>query len=145
MAPFEPPPLSKDPPAQAARVLLVDDSRAILAIMEIALARAGFEVEHATDPLEALDRLHRCRFDALVTDLEMPGIDGFELVRRVREVPGLVGLPVILHSACEEKLLRGRLAGAGADAYLPKTAPDALRHLVESVELLVESAREWPR
>ena len=71
----------------APRVLVVDDSATLRTIMGAALASAGFEVEAAADGVDALERLQRSHFDALVTDFVMPRLNGYQLVQAVRSLP----------------------------------------------------------
>jgi len=96
---------------------------------------AGFDVATAADGQEALAQLSGGRFDCLVTDVEMPGMDGYELTRHVRTVPALAHLPVVVvttHDRPEERL---KGLEAGADAYLAKQGLDA-RELVALVKRL---------
>jgi chemosensory pili system protein ChpA (sensor histidine kinase/response regulator) len=72
------------PRERGPRVLIVDDSLTVRETLSRALERAGFAVDVAADGAEAWDRLVSSRYDALVTDLEMPALDGFELIERVR-------------------------------------------------------------
>ncbi len=93
---------------RAFRLLVVEDSPSARAVIAGTLAEAGFEVEAVADGLDAWDRLCREPFDLLVTDLEMPRLDGFNLVERVRAEARLAGLPVVVLTANrdEEHLLR---------------------------------------
>jgi CheY-like chemotaxis protein len=74
----------------------------------------------AEDGIEAWELLTERRFDALVTDLEMPRLDGFELIARVRQEPSLKDLPIIVVSSRTAHAPRQRALAAGADAILPK-------------------------
>src|SRR4051794_18402104 len=71
-----------------ATVLVVDDEPTIVEILGTYLERAGFEVERAMDGLEALRLTELHRPDLVVLDLMLPGLDGFEVLRRLRERPG---------------------------------------------------------
>jgi chemotaxis protein histidine kinase CheA/ActR/RegA family two-component response regulator len=114
------------------RVLLVDDSAVTRAMVRRILEDAGFEVSVASGGEEAWRRLRDQQFDCLVTDIEMPDVDGLELTRRVRASSGLDELPVVVVSTRSRP--RDRMEGleAGADAYLTKQALDA-RELVDLV------------
>lgn len=105
---------------QALRVLLVDDSRITREMFRRILSDAGFEVTSVASGEEAVAVLEDCDIDCLVTDIEMPGIDGLELTRRVRAMPRWEHLPVVVVSTRDQTA--DRLAGldAGADAYLAK-------------------------
>lgn len=107
------------------RVLLVDDSLVTREMERRLLEDAGFEVTAAADADEGLNRLGEGEFDCLVTDIEMPGMDGYELTRHLRNIPQFAHLPIIVVSTRERP--EDRLEGlqAGADAYLTKQALDA--------------------
>ena len=79
-----------DEPPEATRglVLIVDDEAAIRFGVSEALSYAGYEVEAVGDGEEALQRIGARRFEAVLSDISMPGMDGVELLRRVRRDPG---------------------------------------------------------
>jgi chemotaxis protein histidine kinase CheA len=106
------------------RVLLVDDSPVTREMERRLLEDAGFAVAVAPDAVEALAQLAAERFDCLVTDVEMPGMDGYELTRRLRAIPRLAQLPVIVVSTRDRPQDRLRGLEAGADAYLAKQRLD---------------------
>lgn len=81
---------SSTPPLVGLRVLVVDDDRVALTVLCAILRGAGAEVEGAASGAEAVERLGKTRFDFLLCDVYMPGMDGFEVMRRVRQ---LVPLP----------------------------------------------------
>jgi CheY-like chemotaxis protein len=118
----------------APRVLVVDDSATLRAIMAAALVSAGVEVECAVDGVDALERLQRARFDALVTDFVMPRLNGYQLVQAARSLPALQGLPVVLVSAKGEAIGERFASQTGAAASLAKPfTPAALREVVARV------------
>ena len=102
------------------RVLLVDDSMVTREMERRLLEDAGFVVSVAAEAGDALAQLGAGRFDCVVTDVEMPGMDGYELTRHLRSVPQLSQLPVIVVSTRERPEDRLRGLEAGADAYLTK-------------------------
>jgi CheY-like chemotaxis protein len=71
------------------RVLVVDDDRVALAILSGMLRGAGADVDAVGEGKEALDLLRRARFDFLLCDVYMPGMDGFEVIRQARQLAGL--------------------------------------------------------
>ena len=104
-------------------VLLIDDDEQLAAPLASYLRRFDFTLEQATRPEAALARLadaKRPRPDALILDVMLPGIDGFEALRRLRRDPALAALPVLMLSARGE--VTDRVVGLelGADDYLPK-------------------------
>src|ERR1051325_4806053 len=81
------------------QVLLCDDEMHILRAAEIKLTRSGFQVECANDGQEAWEAIQRNLPDILVTDLQMPRMDGIELCRRLRENPATRHLPILMLTA----------------------------------------------
>ena len=100
------------------RILVVDDSAAIRDMMATTLAEEGFEVEGAVDGADALGRLASTTYDAVLSDLQMPGMDGFSLLREIRRRE--IGVPVIIQSARVDALLETILCRAGAFRVLSK-------------------------
>ncbi len=113
-------------------VLLVDDSKVTREMLRRLLEDAGFAVTGVAGGEEALGALDDRPFDCVVTDIEMAGMDGLELTRKLRERPGGADLPVIVVSTRDRPA--DRLAGleSGADAYIAKQSLDA-RELVALV------------
>lgn len=107
--------------SEARRVLVVDDSRMVRESLARALAGRGYRVEKAGDGEEALELLRRLPVDLVVSDVEMPRLDGFGLVRRLRglEQP-LASLPVLILSSRDSEADRLEGLQAGADLYLAK-------------------------
>ena len=100
------------------RILVVDDDRAVRDALRRVLALASYDVDCAADGDEALEQLSRVAPDAVVLDIGMPGIDGLDVCRRLRENGNRV--PILLLTARVE--VADRVAGldAGADDYLVK-------------------------
>ncbi len=121
-------------PARAgagATVLVVDDSITTRTLELDMFTHAGFQVEVATDGVEALARLERGGVELLVTDVEMPRMDGLELVRRARARPELERLPIIVVTSRLDA--RQPALDVGADACILKRAFDQ--------EVLLDTAR----
>jgi two-component system chemotaxis sensor kinase CheA len=106
------------------RILVADDSLTTRTMERYILEAAGYEVELAGDGAEALALLQERGCDVLVSDVEMPGLDGIQLTERVRAEPGLRDLPVILVTSLDSATDRERGLQAGADAYIVKTSFD---------------------
>jgi two-component system, OmpR family, alkaline phosphatase synthesis response regulator PhoP len=81
------------------RVLLCDDEIHILRAAEFKLSRAGYEVRCAGNGLEAWEEIQRAKPDILITDCQMPRLDGLELCRKIRENPETQELPVLMLTA----------------------------------------------
>ncbi len=116
-------------PVPLRRVLVVDDSPTIRALERDLLEGAGFAVEVAVDGRDALDRLYRAASDgmvpdAVVSDIEMPGLDGFALLGAMRADRRLAEVPVVLVSSRAGGAERFRAQELGAAALLGKTGFD---------------------
>ncbi len=107
------------------RILLVDDSMVTREMERRLLEDAGFHVSAASDAQEALALLAEESFDCVVTDIEMPGMDGFELTAHLRGVEHFAQLPIIVVSTRDRADDRLRGLKVGADAYLTKQSLDA--------------------
>ncbi len=112
-------------PAQRMRVLLVDDSLVTREMERRLLEDAGFEVAAVGDADEALSRLGEERFGCVVTDIEMPGMDGFELTAHLRSMEHFAQLPIVVVSTRDRPEDRLKGLKSGADAYLTKQSLDA--------------------
>ena len=107
------------------RVLLVDDSLVTREMERRLLEDAGFLVSAAADAEEALSLLAEETFDCVVTDIEMPRMDGFELAAQLRSMEHFAQLPIIVVSTRDRPEDRLRGLKVGADAYLTKQSLDA--------------------
>jgi len=113
--------------AETARVrelLVVDDSITTRTLLQNILESSGYSVKTAPDGAAAFAALQTAPFDLVVSDVEMPRMDGFELTKRVRAEPKLADLPVVLVTAREAKEDRERGIDAGANAYIVKSGFD---------------------
>jgi chemosensory pili system protein ChpA (sensor histidine kinase/response regulator) len=131
--PARPPmaPSRRGPP----RVLVVDDSRLAREAAARALASAGLHAVIAEDGMEAWELLNERRFDALITDLEMPRVDGFQLIGRIRRESTLRGLPIVVLSSRTSNAVREKALRLGADAVVAK-APQR-RNLTQALWALL--------
>ena len=118
------------------RVLVVDDALTVRELQRSILERAGYTVVTAGDGLEALARLADTEVDIVLTDLEMPNMDGFTLTEEIRSRPALVGLPVMILTSRASDEDRRRGLEAGADGYVVKSAFDQVA-LIDAVERLL--------
>jgi two-component system chemotaxis sensor kinase CheA len=110
-------------PARARkRVLLVDDSITTRGLERSILEAAGYEVMTAADGAEAWRLLQEKGADILVSDIEMPNVDGFQLTERVRGASRFARLPIVLVTGLASESDRARGLDLGADAYLVKSA-----------------------
>ncbi|EHK68028.1 hybrid sensor histidine kinase/response regulator [Achromobacter arsenitoxydans] len=122
------------------RVLVVDDSLTVRELERKLLLNRGFDVAVAVDGMDGWNMLRAEDFDLIVTDVDMPRMDGIELVSRIKADPKLQGLPVMVVSYKDREEDRRRGLDAGADYYLAKGSfhDDAL---LDAVEDLIGKAR----
>lgn len=118
------------------RVLVVDDSITTRTMERNILETHGYEVDVAVSGQEALEKVDRRAFDLVVTDIEMPGMDGFELTRRLRELENYREVPVIIVSSRASDEDRRRGMEVGAQAYIVKGSFDQ-GTLLDTVETLI--------
>jgi two-component system, chemotaxis family, chemotaxis protein CheY len=112
------------PVAATLRVLIVDDSRVIRGVVREALAEVGVTAVEAEDGAEALLAFAQARPDAVISDLQMPGVDGAKLIPMLRERSKDTHVPIVVLSALEDEGSRKAALAAGADAYLVKSIID---------------------
>lgn len=125
-----------------ARILVVEDSITSRLLLEGILNAAGYEVVTAADGIEAFTLLRSQHFDLLVSDIEMPRLDGFGLTARIRADPVLARLPVVLVTALARQEDRERGIDVGANAYIAKGSFDQ-RELTDAIRRLL-ALREQP-
>lgn len=118
------------------RVLVADDSRAVREALAIVLRGAGFSVDLVVDGWDAAQRLTEFSYDALVTDLEMPRLDGYDLIRRIRARAEYRELPIVVVTSRTSSDNRSRARSAGANAFIAK--PINRRNVLECLEDLLE-------
>jgi two-component system OmpR family response regulator len=114
-------------------ILVVDDDAHIREVLEFALAREGYGVASCGSGEEALRRVKAGRVDLVVLDLNLPGIDGLEVCRRLRALPSAV--PVLMLTCRDEEVDRVLGLETGADDYVAK--PFAKRELLARVKALL--------
>jgi two-component system, chemotaxis family, CheB/CheR fusion protein len=113
------------------RVLLVEDSADVLCVLKLELEWMGYEVDTAADADAALDSAQSVRPDIIVSDLRMPGIDGFEFIKRIRAIPNLASVPAIaLTGATLDRDIQQALAfGFSAHAIKPVEIADLAKQI----------------
>ena len=121
--------------AHAKTILVVEDSITSRMLLKGILESAGYQVTTAVDGIEAFTTLRGERFDLVVSDVEMPRMNGFDLTAQIRADKKLAELPVVLVTALETREDRERGIDVGANAYLIKSSFDQ-SNLLEAVRRL---------
>jgi len=116
---------------RARRVLVIDDDEVLLEVFREVLTRAGFEVEVARHGFLAGYLVGHARPDAVILDILMPGLDGYEVLALMRRRPEARGIPVLACTSLKGADVEARLSAAGFDGYVRK--PIDFRALVEQL------------
>lgn len=122
--------------AQRPKVLVVEDSVGVRELQRVILENAGYTVLTAVDGLDGASRLQQSPVDLVLSDVEMPGMDGFTLTRTIRKTRGWENVPVIIMTSRGDDADKRAGMDAGADAYLLKSEFDQ-HALVTTVRRLV--------
>jgi two-component system chemotaxis sensor kinase CheA len=123
-------------PSTKKTVLVVEDSLTTRTLERNILEAAGFDVTTAIDGEEALIKLHEKSFDIVITDLQMPRLDGFALTERIKKDERFKDIPVILVTALQTESDKRRGIEAGADAYITKATFDQ-KHLLGIIQRFI--------
>lgn len=121
---------------KARAILVAEDSITSRMLIKNILESAGYKVTTAVDGMEAFTLLRADKFDLVVSDVEMPRLNGFDLTARIRADKKLTELPVVLVTALEMREDRERGIDVGANAYLVKSSFDQ-SNLLEAVQRLI--------
>lgn len=120
----------------AEKILVVEDERALQETLEYNLKRQGYEVQVAGDGILALDLAREFQPDIILLDVMLPGMDGFELCRRLRQE---MNTPVLMLTARTEEIDRVVGLEVGADDYMTK--PFSMRELLARVKAMLRRVR----
>lgn len=133
-------PTTNPAPARSPTILVVDDSITTRTLEKNILEAAGYRVVLATDGQEALERLYNLQNQGgcqlVLSDIDMPRLNGFDLTRQIRTDPAFRHLPVVLVTSLDSPVDRERGLAAGADAYIVKRAFDQ-QALLETIARLL--------
>jgi two-component system chemotaxis response regulator CheY len=118
------------------QVLTVDDSASIRQMVSFTLTKAGYQVTEAIDGKDGLDKAGKGRVDLIITDLNMPNMDGIQMIAAIRKLPGYTFTPILMLTteSQAEKKDAGRKAGATGWIVKPFNA----EQLVAVVQKLVK-------
>ncbi|WP_277979519.1 response regulator [Sphingomonas phyllosphaerae] len=118
----------------SASILTVDDSASLRMAIRIALTGAGYAVTEACDGADGLSKAAATRFDLIVTDLNMPNMDGLSMIRALREQPAQAGVPIVFLSTESDAEVKAQAKAAGATGWLVKPfEPEQLIRVVQKV------------
>ncbi|HNJ72776.1 MAG TPA: response regulator, partial [bacterium] len=123
-------------PKSARSILVVDDSLNTREIEKTILQAYGYDVETAKDGLDALEKIQQKKYDLVVTDLEMPAMDGLTLTSRIKSEASYQHIPVVIVTSRDSAEDKRRGIEAGANAYIVKGSFDQT-NLIDTVESLI--------
>lgn len=122
-------------------IYFVEDDNNIRELALYALRHAGIEAEGMRDDEEFRAACARRAPDAVVLDIMLPGVDGVEMLRRIRQTPGIARIPIMMATAKSSELDIVTALDAGADEYIVK--PYGMMELVSRARALLRRARDW--
>lgn len=125
------------------KILVVDDSAFTRNYHASLLRGAGFQCVTAVDGMDALEKVMLEQFDAIITDINMPGVDGYELTRRVRDIAEYDDTPILIVSTEAKEDDRAKGYELGADFYLVKPVGPA--EVVEGLKMVLGSKEPGER
>ena len=118
------------------KILLIDDSEMVLQILGAIIEDMDYELETATDGMEGLEELTKNGYDCLITDLNMPIMDGYTLIKKVRGMDQYKEIPIVIVTTEKEASDKEKGFAVGADIYLVK--PVQKDELQEKLKMLLE-------
>ena len=101
-------------------IMVVDDSSTVRKFVSVSLSMQGFSVVVASDGMDALEKLPANKIDLVITDLNMPNMDGFELIKALRENQEFKHLPVIILTSLSDEASKEEGNKLGVNSYLVK-------------------------
>ena len=119
-------------------ILIVENSKSIQRFVELGLTATGFRVLQAEDGQEALDMLAKQKPDLILSDIQMPRVDGFELCKRVKSSPRYSSIPFVVMSSSDDRIHMSRMLQYGAASYVVK--PFALTQLISLIDRILSDS-----
>ena len=117
-------------------IMLVDDSATILLSISSILSKAGYTVEKAPNAEDALKKLQGgIKIDLLITDLNMPGMNGIELIKKVRLIPAYKFIPILFLTTESQQERKQEAKAAGASGWIVK--PATADELLSTIKLVI--------
>ena len=118
------------------RILTVDDSASVRQMVSFTLRKAGYEVVEAVDGKDGLDKAGSAKFDMIITDLNMPNMDGIQMIAAVRKLPGAAFVPILMLTTESQAGKKDEGRKAGATGWIVK--PFDANQLVAVAQKLVK-------
>lgn len=117
-----------------AAILTVDDSASIRQTIKITLGIAGHAITEAVNGQDGLAKAESSHFDLIITDLNMPEMDGLTMIRELRKRPAMTGVPIVFLSTESDASFKQQAKAAGATGWITKPfTSDQLCRIVEKV------------
>jgi two-component system chemotaxis response regulator CheY len=118
----------------SASILTVDDSASIRMTIKLALSDAGYSVDEAENGAAGIDKANGGNFDLIITDLNMPVMDGLTMIEELRKLPAHAGVPIIFLTTESDEGMKQRAKAAGATGWLTKPFnPEQLVRIAKKV------------
>ena len=139
LAELEPDKDTASAPRQHPLILLAEDNQTNIETFMLYLTHSGYEIVVANDGIEAISLAQSLQPDLILMDIQMPGMDGFESIAKIRQIPELMHVPIIALTALAMPGDRLKCLERGADRYLSK--PTKLKELRQTIAELIGSAK----
>ena len=118
------------------RILAVDDSTSVRQMVSFALGKAGYEVVEAVDGKDGLDKASAGKFDLIITDLNMPNMDGIQMIVAVRKLSATAFIPILMLTTESQAKKKDAGRKAGATGWIVK--PFNSEQLLATIQKLVK-------
>jgi DNA-binding response OmpR family regulator len=135
-SPFDPSSAPAKSEVSEKRILVVDDEPYILKSLTFVLKKEGFQVEAATNGLEAMEKISQCKPDLVFLDIMMPKMNGLEVCQWIRDDPNFRDIYVIILTAKGQEADREKGLKLGADEYMTK--PFSPSHVVKRIDKVLK-------
>jgi two-component system, cell cycle response regulator DivK len=124
-------------------ILIVDDNLANMKLVRVLLSSEGYDVHTALDAQQALTELRSSRPDLILMDIQLPGMDGLELTRRLKSDPATRDIKIVGLTAYAMRGDQERILAAGCDGYIPKpidtrTLPNSIKGYLKRQAIIKE-------
>lgn len=115
-------------------ILTVDDSASIRMTTKIAFSNAGYQVTEAVDGMDGLNKAKAGQYDLIVTDLNMPNMNGLQMIEALRQSPAHLGIPILFLTTESDGEMKARAKAAGATGWVTKPFdPESLVKIARKV------------